>query len=335
MKEFTTIAELAAAKTREEIVKWSAEMGKCPYDYGGEAVPEEICKGGDDGEQCNQCWLAALKNIKCKGDKKATPKKEENLSAKDSNEGVKALKVLCKTMTKDEFYEHVKQNKVCPKDYGFPDTMANCQNHAVEAQCKDCWKAIVDVMEFKVEKEKNFVVADTTILEEEKQALIAPTNDPKVLNYVDKLVEEVKRMKAQQVEWDEVLKLKIEEAKAKVEDEKQKLQRAIDYNMAQIKVNFDQLESKETMTKKSIKLISGEVVLKKSKDDFDRDDKKLLAYFKENKLNDYIKTKEEIDWSKFKKTLTIVDGHIVDSDGGVLKIDGLGVKTIEEVLEIK
>ncbi len=213
--------------------------------------------------------------------------------------------------------------------------MANCQNHAVEAQCKDCWKAIVDVMEFKVEKEKNFVVADTTILEEEKQALIAPTNDPKVLNYVDKLVEEVKRMKAQQVEWDEVLKLKIEEAKAKVEDEKQKLQRAIDYNMAQIKVNFDQLESKETMTKKSIKLISGEVVLKKSKDDFDRDDKKLLAYFKENKLNDYIKTKEEIDWSKFKKTLTIVDGHIVDSDGVVLKIDGLGVKTTEEVLEIK
>ncbi len=68
MKEFTTIAELAAAKTREEIVKWSAEMGKCPYDYGGEAVPEEICKGGDDGEQCNQCWLAALKDIKCKGD---------------------------------------------------------------------------------------------------------------------------------------------------------------------------------------------------------------------------------------------------------------------------
>ena len=335
MKEFTTIAELAAAKTREEIVKWSAEMGKCPYDYGGEAVPEEICKGGDDGEQCNQCWLAALKDIKCKGDKKATPKKEENLSSKDSNEGVKALKALCKTMTKDEFYEHIKQNKVCPKDYGFPDTMANCQNHAVEAQCKDCWQAIVDVMTFKATEEKNFVQAETTTVEEEKQALIAPTNDPKVLNYVDKLVEEVKRMKAQQVEWDEMEKLKIEEVKAKVEDEKQKLQRAIDYNMAQIIGVSNQLEWKESQTKKSIKVISGEVVLKKPREKIDPDKEKLLAYFKENKLNDYIKTKEEVDWGNFKKTLAVVDGHIVDSDGVVLKIDALSVTTTEEVLEIK
>lgn len=324
MKEFTTIAELAAAKTREEIVKWSAEMGKCPYDYGGEAVPEEICKGGDDGEQCNQCWLAALKDIKCKGDKKVTPKKEENLSAKDSNEGVKALKVLCKTITKDEFYEHVKQNKVCPKDYGFPDTMANCQNHAVEAQCKDCWQAIVDVMTFKATEEKEI-----------EEDLTAPINDAKILNFVEGRVESVQQKRKKIAEWEEQLNLKIAEWTATVNTEIQKLERAIDYDIAQIIGVSNQLEWKESQTKKSIKVISGEVVLKKPREKIDPDKEKLLAYLKENKLNDYIKTKEEVDWGNFKKTLAIVDGNIVDSDGVVLKIDALSITTTEEVLEIK
>lgn len=348
MKEFTTITELAAAKTREEIVTWAAEMQKCPYDYQGEAFSEDVCKEGEDGEQCNQCWLAALKGVKCKGDegpKKTTRKKkaevenpDSSLAAKDSNEGVKALKALCKTMAKEEFLQHIKENKICPSMYGFPDTMTNCQKHAIGSQCNDCWKTILDAMEFKVEEEKtteSALVVDMTILEEEKQALIAPTNDPKVLNYVDKLVEEVKKMKAQQVEWDEMLKLKIEEAKGKVEEEKTKLQRAIDFNMAQIKVSFDQLESNETKTQKKIKLISGEVILKKATEKLDYDKDKLLAYAKEKQLTDYIKTKEEFNWGDYKKTLNIVDGNIVDADGVVLKVDGLSIAVEEERLEVK
>lgn len=348
MKEFTTIIELAAAKTREEIVTWAAEMQKCPYDYEGEAFSEDVCKEGEDSEQCNQCWLAALKGVKCKGDeepKKTTRKKkaevenpDSSLAAKDSNEGVKALKSLCKTMSKEEFLQSIKENKICPSMYGFPDTMNNCQKHAIGSQCNDCWKTIVDVMEFKVEEEKTterVVVADTTVLEEEKQALIAPTNDPKVLNYVDKLVEEVKKMKAQQIEWDEMLKLKIEEAKGKVEEEKSKLQRAIDFNMAQIKVSFDQLESKETKTQKKIKVISGEVILKKPTEKLDYDKDKLLAYAKEKQLTDYIKIKEEFNWGDYKKTLNIVDGNIVDADGVLLKVDGLNIVVEEERLEVK
>ena len=367
MKEFTTIAELATAKTREEIVTWAAEMQKCPYDYEGDAFDESVCKEGADAEQCNQCWLAALKDIKCKGDeepKKTTRKSKqqkaeekanaeimshmsdplvggkpkEKLAAKNSNEGVKALKQLASTMTKEEFLQNIKDNKICPNMYGFPDTMANCQKHAIGSQCNDCWKTIVDAMEFKEEEEKtteSVVAADTTTPEEEKQALIAPTNDPKVLNYVDKLVEEVKKMRNQQVEWDAMLKLKIEEAKAKVEEEKQKLQRSIDFNMAQIKVSFDQLDSKETKTQKKIKVISGEVILKKAAEKLDYDKDKLLAYAKEKQLTDYIKIKEEFNWGDYKKTLNIVDGNIVDADGVVLKVDGLSVVLEEEKLEVK
>lgn len=344
MKEFTTITELAAAKTREEIVTWAAEMQKCPYDFEGEAFGEDVCKEGADAEQCNACWLAALKDIKCKDDepKKTTRKKkaevEPELAAKNSNEGVKALKQLALTMTKEEFLQNIKDNKICPSMYGFLDTMNNCQKHVIGSQCKDCWQTIVDAMGFKVTEEKvneSIIEADTGMIEEEKQSLIAPTNDPKVLNYVDKLVEEVKKMQAQQVEWDAMLKLKIEEAKAKVEEEKQKLQRAIDFNMAQIKVSFDQLDSKDTKTQKKIKVISGEVILKKAAEKIDYDKDKLLAYAKEKGMNDYIKTKEEFNWGDYKKTLNIVDGAVVDSDGVVLAIDGLSVIVEAEKLEVK
>lgn len=371
MKEFTTITELAAAKTREEVITWAAEMQKCPYDYEGEAFDESVCKEGADAEQCNACWSAALKDIKCKGEeepKKTTRKSKQqkaddeimnhvsdsltgtksskNLAAKDSNEGVKALKELCKTMSMEEFLQNINDDKLCPSQYGFPDSMSNCQKHAIGSQCKDCWKTIIDSMKFKTEdkvvtesvpevSKGEIIQPNLAAIGDDTTELIAPTNDPKVLNYVDKLVEEVKKMKAQQSEWDEMFKLKVEEVKAKVEEEKTKLQRAIDFNMAQIKVSFDQLDSKDTKTQKKIKVISGEVILKKAIEKLDYDKDKLLAYAKEKQLTDYIKTKEEFNWGDYKKTLNIVDGNIVDADGVVLKIDGISVIVEAEKLEVK
>lgn len=368
MKEFTTIAELAVAKTREEIVTWAAEMQKCPYDYEGVAFAEDICKEGEDGEQCNQCWLAALADIKCKGDeepKKATRKSkaqkaqekadaeimshmadslngaakpEKNLAAKDSNEGVKALKQLALTMTKEQFLQSIKENNLCPSMYGFPNSMANCQKHAISSQCNDCWKVIIDSLEFKQVKEKVQIVDNVATSNESVNTteLVAPTqNNVKVLAHMDKLVEEIKNFKSQQNQWDALLKEKIAEATAKVEEEKAKLQRAIDYNMSQIVVEFPQVEAKETKTQKKVTLVSGDIVLKKATEKIDYDKEKLLAYFKENKLNDYIKTKEEADWSNFKKTLTVADGNIMDADGVVLKVEGLTVSMTDEVLEVK
>lgn len=325
MKEFTSIEELAKAKTKEQIIEWASEMQKCPYDFGGDAYAEDVCKGGEDAEQCNECWRTSLKDIKCKEEK---PKKNKKLDAKDSNDGVLALKEECKTMYREDF----PYDKVCPSAYGFPNTMNGCDNkHAINHQCQDCWKCILDGVEFK-EKES----MDVDDQESAKQELIAPTNDVKVLNYVDKLVEEVKKMQAQQNEWDEMLKLKIEEARAKVEDEKAKLQRAIDFNMAQIQTSFNQLKAKETKTQKSIKVISGQVVLKKASQKLECDKEKLLAYFKEKKLNDYIKVKEDVDWSAYKKTLAISNNNIVDnSTGETVVIEGLSIVDVAEKLEVK
>lgn len=346
MKEFTTIAELAVAKTREEIVKWAAEMQKCPYDYEGEAVAEDVCKEGADAEQCNQCWLAALKDVKCKGDeveekpkRRTTKKPTEKLAAKNSNEGVKALKQLASTMTKEEFLQNIEDNKICPSMYGFPDTMANCQKHAISSQCYDCWSTILDSLEFKADVVDN-AQGKTNIIEEvpvvDTTELVAPVkNDVKVLAHMDKLVEEIKNFKAQQKQWDDLLKEKIAEATAKVEEEKAKLQRAIDYNMSQIVVQFPQVEAKETKTQKKVSLVSGDIILKKATEKIDYDKEKLLAYAKEKGMNDYIETKESFKWGEFKKTIAITNGTIVDADGVVVTIDGLTVVTTDETLEVK
>lgn len=352
MKEFTTIAELASAKTKEEIVTWAAEMQKCPYDYEGIAFGEDVCKEGADAEQCNQCWLAALKDVKCKGDeaeekpkRRTTKKPKEELAAKNSNEGVKALKQLASTMTKEEFLQNIKDNKICPSMYGFPDTMTSCQKHAIGSQCVDCWSTILDSLEFKevvmdevhkVEKLSKQDVKNEEVPVVDTTELVAPVkNNVKVLAHMDKLVEEIKNFKAQQSQWDALLKEKIAEATAKVEEEKAKLQRAIDYNMSQIVVEFPQVEAKETKTQKKVSLVSGDIILKKATEKIDYDKDKLLAYAKEKGMNDYIETKESFKWGEFKKTLTITDGAIVDADGVVLKVDGLSVVVEEEKLEVK
>ena len=165
MKEFTTIEELAKAKTREDIVLWAAEMQKCPYDYKGEAFAEDICKGGDDAEQCNECWRAALKDIKCKGDKKKkTDLPDPKLAAKDSNAGVLALKDLAKTITRAEFDGMTET--ICPNMYGFPDSMNGCNYaHKIKSQCLDCWKVIADGLEF-ADSKKETTKETSAILKE-------------------------------------------------------------------------------------------------------------------------------------------------------------------------
>lgn len=335
MKEFTNIEELAQAKTKEEIVTWAAEMQKCPYDFGGEAFEEGVCKEGADAEQCNECWRTALKNVKCKGDEEKPKRKtrkdkpSDDLAAKDSNKGVLALKDLCKTMTREEF----PTDKQCPKMYGFPDTMNACNGeHKIPAQCKDCWKVILDGIEFATTEEAPVGEAkpDTT-------DLITSTNtDMKLLTWVDNIVEETLKLKASMDEWDAMLKAKIESITSKVNDEKGKLQRAIDYNMAQIKTQLPNLQLKDSKTQQSLKTVSGQIVVKKATQKLEADKEKLLTFAKANNLNQFIKVKEEFNWAEYKKGFSISDGHIINTaTGETVSLDGLSIVDVEEKLEVK
>ncbi len=237
MREFKTLQELAAVKTKTEIVDWASLEGVCPVDLGCNCCVKD-CAEGENEEQCSMCWLTALADVQCVGDVQPTE-------------------------------------------------------------------------------------------------LIAPVNQAKMLAHMDNLVEEIKNLQAQIDNWDEQLTIKIQEATAKVNAEKEKLQKAIDYNKAQLEVAFNNAEYKETKTQKKIKCISGDIIVKKAAQKIECDKDKLLTYVKENKLDEFVETNETFKWGEFKKTLTVTGDNIVDSDGIVLDIDGLTIVTTDEKLEVK
>ena len=59
------------------------------------------------------------------------------------------------------------------------------------------------------------------------------------------------------------------------------------------------------------------------------DKDRLLAYVKENNMPEFVKIKEDIDWSAYKKECEIVDGKVVNTQTGDLLPDD--VITVEDV----
>ena len=105
----------------------------------------------------------------------------------------------------------------------------------------------------------------------------------------------------------------------------------------ELKVLMDTVPKSETKTQFKVSLLCGDVILKKADKDYDKDPKKLLQWALENNLAEFVRTKQEFDWAKFKATLEIVDdGVIINKETGeVMNMDGLGTKDVPEELVIK
>nr|WP_302596974.1 hypothetical protein [uncultured Cellulosilyticum sp.] len=161
IKGFETIEELAAAKTREEIIEWAAEFGKCPWDYQLPSIAESEClqgQGEDGAKQCDNCWAVALKDIKCKGDEETQPsgrrtrtrgtsatKQEVHQETTQKEPDVEGLRSLCAGMTKTEFNNSIGEKQLCCKDSGFPNSFGtNCLHGKVKKQCQSCWAKVIE-----------------------------------------------------------------------------------------------------------------------------------------------------------------------------------------------
>lgn len=106
-----------------------------------------------------------------------------------------------------------------------------------------------------------------------------------------------------------------------------KTQNTVDYFTAKLKAYFETVPHRQTKTQESYELPSGKLVMKVQAPEYVRDDEKLMAWAKESGKDEFIKTKETLDWSKMKKEVskyTIVDGKPVDPFTGEI-IDGLNV----------
>lgn len=104
-------------------------------------------------------------------------------------------------------------------------------------------------------------------------------------------------------------------------------QNTIQYFTAKLKEYFETVPHHQTKTQESYELPSGKLVMKAQAPEYVRDDEKLMVWAKESGNDEFIKTKETLDWSKMKKEVskyTMVDGKPVDPFTGEI-IDGLNV----------
>lgn len=76
-----------------------------------------------------------------------------------------------------------------------------------------------------------------------------------------------------------------------------------------------ELQGKKT---KTIKLPAGKMSFKKNTT-YERDEKAVLEFVKENGMGEYLKVKETLDWAGFKKNCTATDdGKLVTADGEIV-----------------
>lgn len=155
---------------------------------------------------------------------------------------------------------------------------------------------------------------------------------------MDNVVESIKGIDYELLELEALLKGQIEQLKARFEEKQYLLKEKREKLQTQLRVLFEQVPQNETKTQRKVKLLNGDVVVKKPKLDFEKDIDKLLEWAKANNRDELINRKEVLSfkWANFKKRLVPTDCGIVDVETGeTLEIDGLHAITKAEELEIK
>lgn len=147
----------------------------------------------------------------------------------------------------------------------------------------------------------------------------------------------LQKIAEEQSEYDRLNALaeeQISEIKAKIEAEKQRFDNKTRFLKGALNVYFMNVPHKETKTQESYKLLSGSLVMKKATQKMVKDDAKLLEYFHNNEMQEFIKTEEKPAWAEFKKNCAIVDGNVVDTSTGEI-VTGVAVEDVPEQFDIK
>lgn len=154
---------------------------------------------------------------------------------------------------------------------------------------------------------------------------------------MEELLEERKSLVIKKAERKAVLEECIKRKTEQAEDKDVCDDARIRHIDEELKVLMGTVPKSETKTQFKVSLICGDVILKKADKDYDKDPKKLLQWALENNLAEFVRTKQEFDWDKFKATLEIIeDGVIINKETGeVMNMDGLGTKDVPEELVIK
>ena len=94
---------------------------------------------------------------------------------------------------------------------------------------------------------------------------------------------------------------------------------------AMLAAYFDTVPHKKTKTQESYPLKDGKLVLKLQNPEYKRDDKTVIEWLKTNGHEQFVKTKEELDWAGLKGVTAAFEGQIVTEDGEIIP----GIEVVE------
>lgn len=102
----------------------------------------------------------------------------------------------------------------------------------------------------------------------------------------------------------------------------------------QLSQYFETVPHKATKTTEKYALLSGTLVRKKGGIEYKRDDGAVLTWLNENRLDQFIKTKLDVDWKELKTRTSITeDGMVVFDDTGEI-IDGIKAEQKPDTFDI-
>ena len=126
-----------------------------------------------------------------------------------------------------------------------------------------------------------------------------------------------------------VCEQQINEYELKIEQYKQSKDSGTSYFKTQLFSYMQTCKTKATKTMHSYQLASGQLKYTLPKNDFAKDEEKLIEWVKNNK-SELIKTKESVDWATLKKQIKIVESddklNVITEDGEVVE----GISVVEK-----
>ena len=138
---------------------------------------------------------------------------------------------------------------------------------------------------------------------------------------------ELERLKA-------IAQQQVEEIELKIKHLEETTERKTAFLKGCLAQYFETVPHKATKTQETYKLLSGSLVFKLPKQNLVKDDTKLLNYLHENGMEEYIKTEEKPIWAEFKKTLSIVDGKVIDTSTGEV-VEAVKAEETAGVFDVK
>lgn len=132
----------------------------------------------------------------------------------------------------------------------------------------------------------------------------------------------------------DIAEQQIAEIDMKMRQEEKNFEKRTSFLKECLRQYFNIVPHKTTKTQESYKLLSGSLVMKLGGLKMVKDDARLVEYFHQNGLSEYIKTKEEPKWAEFKKNLSIINGNVIDTTTGAI-VDVVKTEPVADVFDVK